>query len=191
MTKLRAANFLVLESHLIRHSLAQHTHILLFYHASSTTFESIDHRFFIGVTTHASAEEVKKYWEPVNATRRSYNTTMNNLRNPQVSHTRFLSQRSISMCCWSHSKMFVCFFFLVFFCRQICLREAYERRDLGNFIFALECLGADVNAKDEESGKTLFHEILKTPKSGKFIECSIENGADCYSVRLGTQTCYF
>lgn len=69
------------------------------------------------------------------------------------------------------------------FCRQICLRDAYERRDLGNFIFALECLGADVNEKDEESGKTIFHDILKTPKSGKFIECSIENGADCYSVR--------
>lgn len=56
---------------------------------------------------------------------------------------------------------------------------------MGNFIFALEFLGADVNEKEEESGKTIFHEILKTPKSGKFIECCIENGADCYSVRDG------
>lgn len=54
---------------------------------------------------------------------------------------------------------------------------------MGNFIFALEFLGADVNYEDEQNGKTIFHEILKTPKSGKFIECSIENGADCYSVR--------
>jgi hypothetical protein len=50
-------------------------------------------------------------------------------------------------------------------------------------MFALEFLQADVNEKDE-NGKSIFHEILKTPKSGKFIESSIENGADCYEVRL-------
>lgn len=60
--------------------------------------------------------------------------------------------------------------------------EAFRERDLGDFIYALEFLNADINRADE-SGTTIFQTILKTPRSDAFIRSCISNGADCYTVR--------
>lgn len=65
---------------------------------------------------------------------------------------------------------------------QVCLMEAFRERDLGDFIYALEFLNADVNRADE-AGITIFQTILKTPRSAAFIQSCISNGADCYTVR--------
>lgn len=59
--------------------------------------------------------------------------------------------------------------------------EAFQQRDLGDFIIALEFMNADVNHASE-AGFTVFHDILKTPRSADFIKNCISNGADCYAV---------
>jgi hypothetical protein len=59
--------------------------------------------------------------------------------------------------------------------------EAFQQRDLGDFVYSLEFLNADVNAKDE-SGLPIFLKILKTPKSGAYIGSCVSNGADLYTV---------
>lgn len=61
--------------------------------------------------------------------------------------------------------------------------EAFRRRDLGDFVYALEFLGADVN-QPEGTGLTIFQKVLRTPDSADFIRSCISNGADCYKVRL-------
>lgn len=68
--------------------------------------------------------------------------------------------------------------------------EAFRERDLGDFIYALEFLNADVNRADE-SGVTIFQTILKTPRSAAFVRSSISNGADCYTVSLFTKRVEF
>jgi hypothetical protein len=64
---------------------------------------------------------------------------------------------------------------------QVCLTEAFRRGDLGDFVYALEFLNADLNQQDE-SGLTIFQKILKTPNSADYIKNCINNDADCYSV---------
>lgn len=54
---------------------------------------------------------------------------------------------------------------------------------MGDFIYALEFLNADVN-QVEDSKLTIFQRILKTPSSSEFIKNSISNGGECYKVRL-------
>jgi hypothetical protein len=61
------------------------------------------------------------------------------------------------------------------------LTDAFRRGDLGDFVYALEFLNADVNEKDE-AGTTIFEKILKTPNSADFIRNSISNGANSYQV---------
>lgn len=64
---------------------------------------------------------------------------------------------------------------------QTMLMDAFRRRDLGDFVYTLEFLGADVNLV-EDSGLTIFQTILKTPNSADFIRSCINNDADCYTV---------
>lgn len=59
--------------------------------------------------------------------------------------------------------------------------DAFQKRDLEDFIYALEFLNADVN-KQENSDLTVFQKILRTPNTTDYIEACIRNGADCYTV---------
>ncbi|CRL03901.1 CLUMA_CG017022, isoform A [Clunio marinus] len=60
------------------------------------------------------------------------------------------------------------------------LLEAFQKRDLGDFIYILEFSEANVN-EEESSGISLFQKILMTPNSASYIKNSINNGADLYT----------
>ena len=66
--------------------------------------------------------------------------------------------------------------------------NAFKRRDLSDFIYALEFMGADVSHEDE-TGLTIFQDILQTPNSADFIKGCIANGADCYTVSFPLLSC--
>lgn len=64
---------------------------------------------------------------------------------------------------------------------QVCLVKAFRHRNFDDFVYALEFLNADVN-QQQDSGLSVFQEILQTPSSAEYIKAAISNGADCYSV---------
>lgn len=67
---------------------------------------------------------------------------------------------------------------------QLCLSNAFQQRDLGDFIFANEFLNADLNQNQNDlSGLTFFQHVLRTPGSADYIRNCVANGADCYGVK--------
>ena len=70
-----------------------------------------------------------------------------------------------------------------YFSWQSALRNAFQRRNLDAFKFALVNGQANPNHVDTDNGITIFEEILQTPNSASFITLCIDNGADLYEVR--------
>ncbi|XP_070509160.1 transient receptor potential cation channel protein painless-like [Chironomus tepperi] len=64
---------------------------------------------------------------------------------------------------------------------QNALHDAFNRKNLHDFKFALERLKANPNAIiDDRIGASIFKLILREPNSSEYIELCIEHGADLY-----------
>lgn len=99
------------------------------------------------------------------------------LKDPQVSQM-FIYNRSFER---SRLRCFVLFESILDESFQVCLTDAFRQRNLGDFIYALEFLNADIN-QQEGSALTVFQNVLKTPQSADYIKSCISNGAECYKV---------
>jgi hypothetical protein len=63
--------------------------------------------------------------------------------------------------------------------------DAFNRRDLKAFRFALERLKADPNAIiDDRLGVSIFKTVLSEENSVEFVSLCIEFGADLYEVKM-------